>query len=103
MNKYIQGCIIALLLSVFGLSAVADDRRGGADSEKEVPLNRVPAHVLEAAKTVKRGMFIQRVTFELEKDIHFYYIHGSLYGDQLKIAVRDDGEIMDVSSSKNDR
>lgn len=103
MGKYFQACIVVLLLSAFGLSAIADERGAIEDNEREVALNELPAHVLEAARKVRRGLFVQRATFELDEDIHFYLIYGSLYGDQLKISVRDDGEIMDVRSSKNDQ
>ena len=87
--------LIALTLTLFVVTAFAED-------EKEIPLDKVPTAVLEAAQKAVPG--IELTEAEVERTIKglVYEIEGTLDGKEYEIEVSPDGKVLEIEEEDED-
>lgn len=90
--KLIKNSFFALLLVPVFAWASSEDYM-------EVSMNKVPEHVVRAAKSAKPGIYVTRVIRQMENDNLTWIFYASQVGRYWVISVRDDGHLLDVYES----
>ena len=87
--------LIAITLILFVVTAFAEN-------EKEIPLDKVPTAVLEAAQKAVPG--IELTEAEVERTIKglVYEIEGTLDGKEYEIEVSSDGKVLEIEEEDED-
>ena len=87
--------LIAITLILFVVTAFAEN-------EKEIPLDKVPTAVLEAAQKAVPG--IELTEAEVERTIKglVYEIEGTLDGKEYEIEVSPDGKVLEIEEEDED-
>ena len=87
--------LIAITLILFVVTAFAEN-------EKEIPLDKVPTTVLEAAQKAVPG--IELTEAEVERTIKglVYEIEGTLDGKEYEIEVSSDGKVLEIEDDDDD-
>ena len=87
--------LIAITLILFVVTAFAEN-------EKEIPLDKVPTTVLEAAQKAVPG--IELTEAEVERTIKglVYEIEGTLDGKEYEIEVSSDGKVLEIEDEDED-
>jgi len=87
--------LIAITLILFVVTAFAEN-------EKEIPLDKVPTAVLEAAQKAVPG--IELTEAEVERTIKglVYEIEGTLDGKEYEIEVSSDGKVLEIEEEEED-
>ena len=87
--------LIAITLILFVVTAFAEN-------EKEIPLDKVPTTVLEAAQKAVPG--IKLTEAEVERTIKglVYEIEGTLDGKEYEIEVSPDGKVLEIKEEDDD-
>ena len=87
--------LIAITLILFVVTAFAEN-------EKEIPLDKVPTAVLEAAQKAVPG--IELTEAEVERTIKglVYEIEGTLDGNEYEIEVSSDGKVLEIEEEDED-
>ena len=87
--------LIAITLILFVVTAFAEN-------EKEIPLDKVPTAVLEAAQKAVPG--IKLTEAEVERTIKglVYEIEGTLDGKEYEIEVSSDGKVLEIEEEDED-
>ena len=87
--------LIAITLILFVVTAFAEN-------EKEIPLDKVPTTVLEAAQKAVPG--IELTEAEVERTIKglVYEIEGTLDGKEYEIEVSSDGKVLEIEEEDED-
>ena len=72
-----------------------EDQAGEADDDEEaIPLDRVPAKVLEAAKQALEGFVPDSAEIDSESGSPVYDVHGLLNGKTWEVEVSPDGKVL---------
>ena len=74
-------------------AAIEDDDEGD-EAEESIPLERVPANVLEAAKKAVEGFVPDSAEIDKESGSPVYDIHGLVNGEAWEVEVAPDGKVM---------
>ena len=79
------------LVCVFALSA-------GAGEEQSVPLDKVPAHILMAAKNAAPGVKFQKAGIEVEDVITYELVGKNGDGRIVEVDVTTEGKVLEVET-----
>ena len=89
--------LIALTLTLFVVTAFAED-------EKDIPLDKVPTAVLEAAQKAVPGIKLTEAEEERTLKGLVYEIEGTLDGKEYEIEVSSDGKVLEIEDEdENDK
>jgi uncharacterized membrane protein YkoI len=73
-----------------------------AGEEVEIPLEEVPAIVLEAAKEAVPGIVITEAEYEIEDGERIYELEGTLGDKEYEIEVSEQGKVLEVEKEGDD-
>lgn len=95
------GILLGALSTASAAQSVDVDNYRSEDSG-EIPVGQVPASVMQAALDAKPGVYITRVTRDLEADDdHYYTFEASQTGRYWIIVVRADGTVTKVREEED--
>ena len=73
-----------------------DEDEEGDDEEQAIPLDQVPALVLQAAQKAVPGLIVEEAELEVENDVTVYGLEGSAAGKEVEVEVSATGQVLEV-------
>ena len=75
-----------------------DDEGGEDGDDEQIPLDQVPALVLNAALAAVPGFALEKAELEVEDGIRVYCLQGLVGGEEVEVDVTADGQVLEVES-----
>lgn len=87
-----------VLTCIMGCASI----ESASEGEKEIPLSKVPAKVVEAAQNAVEGITLTEADVEKEEGCTVYELEGTANGKVYEIEVASDGKILKVVQEDED-
>jgi uncharacterized membrane protein YkoI len=79
-----------------------DDGEDGDDDEQSIPLDQVPALVLQAALKAVPGLIVEEAELEVEDEVTVYGLAGTAGGKEVEVEVSAEGQVLEVEWEEDD-
>jgi uncharacterized membrane protein YkoI len=80
----------------------ADDDDDVDEMEEAIPLDQLPAHIVDAALAAVPGIELTEAEIEREGDARIYEVEGVLDGVEYEIEIDDAGVVLEIETDEND-
>lgn len=73
-----------------------------ADIERDMPLDEIPSHIIDAITQEKQGIYLKTAEQVFQETLIMYEIEGNYNGKKVEILVSPQGEILKVKNESCD-